>query len=191
MLDDEKYFSLWDATRILGYLSYGTGYRKIPREMKRRIPWEAFGETGPRARTLTTAVTLPGLKRLVANSKRAAAMNLAMELGMEVVHVPTPQAEVLRIVAAALKPIDFIEEYQVGDYILDAYLPGLNLVVEHDRLNDPRLDRNAEWWRQTLIEDRLGCSFVRFDPKRRDFNVGDIVNTILTIELPNRTQQSA
>ncbi|WP_371538428.1 hypothetical protein OG210_21995 [Streptomyces sp. NBC_00466] len=160
----------------------------MPKEMKRRVPWEVFGETGPRGRTLTTAVTLDGLKRMVGNSRRASSMNLAAELGMEMVYVPTPETEVLRILAAALKPLEFVEEHRVGEYTVDAYLPGINVVIERDR---SLLDRNAEWWRQTFIEDRLGCSFVRFDPKRRDFNVGDIVNQILTIELPERTEQSA
>jgi very-short-patch-repair endonuclease len=194
VLDDELHFSLWDAVRVLGYRSvagYGSGYRKIPKELKRRVSWEVFGEEGPRARTLTTAVTRDGLRRLVANSRRAAAVNLAIELNMEVVCVPTPEAEALRIIAAALKPLDFVEEYRVGDYTVDAYLPELNVVVEHDRLNDLSRDKTAEWWRRTLIEDRLGCAYVSFDTRRRDFNPGDVINTILTMDLPERTEQAA
>ncbi|MER6748082.1 hypothetical protein [Streptomyces fungicidicus] len=159
--------------------------------MKRRVPWEVFGETGPRARTLTTAVTLDGLKRLVANSRRAAAVNVAHELGLEVVCVPTPEAEVLRIVRAALKPVRVLEEHRVGDHVVDAYIPVLNLVVERDRLNDPGRDKTAEWWRRTLIEDRLGCSFIVYDPTRRDFNVGDLVNQIIHTDLPETAGQSA
>ncbi|PPS71978.1 MULTISPECIES: hypothetical protein [Streptomyces] len=193
-LDDELHYSLWDAIRVLGYGTigaYGKGYRKVPAEMKRRVPWEVFGETGPRARTLTTAVTLDGLKRLVANSRRAAAMNMAIELGMETVHVPTPEAEVLRIVIAALKPVTVHEEFRVGDHVVDAYIPALRLVVERDRLTDPSRDRNAEWWRRTLIEDRLGCSYIAFDPTKRDFNVGVLVNEILHTDLPEQAEQPA
>ncbi|MEU1454393.1 hypothetical protein [Streptomyces avermitilis] len=192
-LDDEQHYSLWDGVRVLGYRSiagYGSGYRKIPREMKKRVPWEVFGEEGPRARTLTTAVTLDGLKRLVANSSRAAAMNLALELGMETVHVPTAEAEALRIIGAALDPVEMVEEYKVGDYTVSAYLPSFNIVVEADRLQDHGRDREAEFWRRVIIEDRLNCAFVTFDPKRRDFNPGDIINKILTIELPKRAEQS-
>nr|WP_143668534.1 hypothetical protein [Streptomyces sp. Alain-F2R5] len=159
--------------------------------MKRRVPWEVFGEIGPRARTLTTALTLDGLKRLVANSKRAAAVNVAHELGLEVVCVPTPEAEVLRIVRAALKPIRIYEEFRVGDHIVDAYVPVLNLVVERDRLSDPGCDRNAEWWRRTLIEDRLGCTYIAFDSSARNFNVGALVNQILHTDLPETAGQSA
>ncbi|WP_326755123.1 endonuclease domain-containing protein [Streptomyces hirsutus] len=194
VLDDDAYYSLWDSIRVLGYGTigaYGKGHRKIPREMKKRLPWELFGETGPRARTMTTGVTKDGLRRLVANSKRAAAVSLAHELNMEVVCVPTPEAEALRIIAAALRPLDFIEEYRVGDYTVDAYLPELGVVVEHDRLNDSSRDKTAEWWRRTLIEDRLGCTYVSFDAKRRDFNPGDVINRILTMDLPERTEQSA
>ncbi|MGV9698961.1 hypothetical protein ACWDTR_24785 [Streptomyces sp. NPDC003470] len=194
MLDDEQLFSLWDAVRRLGYSStgaYAKGHRKVPREMKRRVQWALFGEEGPRARTMTTAVTLDGLRRLVANSQRAAALNLAIELNMETVHVATLAAEVLRVVIAALKPVRVYEEFRVGDHVVDAYVPVLNLVVERDRLNDPGRDKTAEWWRRTLIEDRLGCSFVTFDPTKRDFNVGDLVNAIILTDLPEQAEQSA
>ncbi|MET8114023.1 hypothetical protein [Streptomyces prasinus] len=194
MLDDEALYSLWDAVRVLGYRAlddaYKRGQGKVPKAMKRRVAWEIFGEEGPRARTMTTGVTKDGLRRLVASSKRAAAVNLAMELGMETVHVPTSEAEALRIIAAALKPLDFIEEYRVGDHVVDAYLPELGVVIEHDRLNDSSRDKTAEWWRRTLIEDRLGCAYVSFDAKRRDFNPGDVINRILTMDLPERTEQS-
>ncbi|MBQ0969194.1 hypothetical protein KBY91_15300 [Streptomyces sp. RK23] len=159
--------------------------------MKRRVQWALFGEEGPRARTLTTAVTLDGLRRLVANSQRAAALNLAIELGLETVHVATPAAEVLRIVIAALKPVRVYEEFRVGDHVVDAYVPVLNVVVERDRLSDPGCDRNAEWWRRTLIEDRIGCTYIAFDPTKRDFNVGDIVNQIIHTDLPKTAGQSA
>ncbi|MGW0136266.1 hypothetical protein [Streptomyces sp. NPDC003299] len=194
VLDDETLYSLWDAIRILGYRStgaYGAKYRQVPKEMKTRVPWALFGEEGPRARTMTTAVTLAGLRRLVANSRRSAAMNLAIELNMEVVCVPTPEAEVLRIVIAALKPVTVHEEFRVGDYTVAAYIPALNLVVERDRLNDPSRDRNAEWWRRVLIEDRLGCKYIAFDPTRRDFNVGALVNEILHTDLPEGAEQPA
>lgn len=108
VVDDEQLFSLWDAIRVLGYATvgaYGKGHRKVPAEMKTRVPWEVYGEEGPRGRTLTTAVTKDGLRRLVANSQRAAAVSLAQELGMEVVCVPTQESEVLRIVSAALGPL--------------------------------------------------------------------------------------
>ncbi|NEA52000.1 hypothetical protein G3I35_38465 [Streptomyces sp. SID10815] len=187
-------YSLWDSVRRLGYGTigaYSKGHRKVPKEMKQRVPWALFGETGPRAQTMTTAVTLDGLKRLVANSRRAAAMNLALELDMEVTHVPTSQSEALRIIAAALKPLDVIEEYKVGDYTVDAYLPELNVVIEHDRLGDPGCDQNAEWWRRTLVEDRLGCKFVVFDTRRRDFNPGDVINEVLRMDLPERQAEQA
>jgi hypothetical protein len=190
-LDDEKHYSLWDATRVLGYNSYAVAHRKIPRQARKRVPWAVFGEEGPRARTLTTAVNDIGLRHLVANSKRAAARDLAVELGMELCVVPTSESEVIRIVRAALSPIEVEEEFKIGDYVVSAYCPGLGVVVEYDRLSDSRFDREAEFWRRVIIEDKLNCAFVTFDPKRRDFNPGDVINQILTIELPKRAEQSA
>ncbi|MFD5711351.1 hypothetical protein ACFWHW_13290 [Streptomyces pharetrae] len=136
-------------------------------------------------------MTEVGLKYLVAHSKRAAARDLAAQLGMELVVVPTQESEVLRIVTAALKPIEVVEEFKVGNYVVDAYCPGLGVVIEYDRLSDSRFDPEAEFWRRVIIEDKLNCAFVVFDPKREDFNPGDVINQILTMELPKRAQQSA
>ena len=98
----------------------------------------------------------------MANSQRAAAVSLAHELGMEVVCVPTQESEVLRIVSAALGPVEFVEEYRVGSYTVAGYFPGFNVVVEADRMSDPQRDREAEFWRRILIEDKLNCAFVTF-----------------------------
>ncbi|MGV9228502.1 hypothetical protein [Streptomyces nigra] len=57
-------------------------------------------------------------------------------------------------------------------------------------MSDPQRDREAEFWRRVLIEEKLNCAFVTFDPKRRDFNPGDVINQILTIELPKQAEQS-
>jgi hypothetical protein len=194
VVDDETVYSLWDATRVLGYRSiaaYGTTFRQVPKEMKTRVPWSLFGEDEPRGRTMTTGVTEGGLKRMVANSKRAAAVNLAIELGLETVCVPTPEAEVIRIIAAALRPIEFVEEHRVGEYTISGFIPGLSIAIERDRLNDPQRDRQAEFWRRILIEDRLGCEFVVFDPEARDFNPGDLVNKILRMDLPEKRKAAS
>ncbi|MER5915830.1 hypothetical protein ABT124_36815 [Streptomyces sp. NPDC001982] len=74
---------------------------------------------------------------------------------------------------------------------MSAFLPALNVVVEIDRMSDHRLDREAEFWRRVSIEDKLGCCFVVFDPKARDFNPGDVINRILTMPLPKGADQSA
>ncbi|GAA5078760.1 hypothetical protein [Streptomyces similanensis] len=191
VVDDERLYSLWDAVRELGYSSYAVAHRKIPRQARRRVPWALLGEEGPRGRTVTTVVTEVGLKYLVRYSKRSGARDLAEQLGMDLVVVPTQESEVLRIVKAALSPVEVVEEYKIGDYVLDAYLPTFGLVVEYDRMSDPRFDREAEFWRRVIVEEKLKCTFVTYDPKRRDFNPGDIINTILTMPLPERQAEQA
>ncbi|MGW2060431.1 hypothetical protein ACWCO9_07040 [Streptomyces sp. NPDC001937] len=56
-------------------------------------------------------MTLGGLKFLVARSGKTAAWEMTAELGVELVYALLPQAETLRIIKAALAPVEFVEEY--------------------------------------------------------------------------------
>ncbi|MET8185700.1 hypothetical protein ABZV15_07870 [Streptomyces sp. NPDC005246] len=184
-LDGETVYSAWDACRILGHRQTEPSTR-IPDRLKRRVKWAVFGETGPRAEIRTTAITLGGLKFLVATSRKVTAWDLAVELGIELVYAPLPQAETLRVLKAALAPVEFVEEYTVGPFKVDAYLPTLNVVIECDEHGHETYDRSGEWWRQTFIADQLGCAFVRYNPTEAGFNIGNVINKILTMDLPAR-----
>ncbi|MET4646090.1 very-short-patch-repair endonuclease [Streptomyces atratus] len=189
-LDGETIYSAWDACRILGYRQSEPSAR-IPDRLKRRVKWAVFGETGSRAEIRTTAMTLGGLKFLVARSRKTTAWDLAAELGVELVYAPLPQAETLRIIKAALAPVEFVEEYTVGPFTVDAYLPGLNVVIECDEHGHETYRQSTEWWRQTYVQDQLKCVFVRFNPHEVGFNIGSVINEILTMPLPKKAEQSA
>ncbi|MFE4918982.1 hypothetical protein [Streptomyces sp. NPDC056661] len=182
-LDGETIYSAWDACRILGY-GQSEPSARIPDRLKRRVKWAVFGETGHRAEIRTTAMTLGGLKFLVARSRKSLAWDMAVELGIELVYAPLPQAETLRVLKAALAPVEFVEEFSVGPFSVDAYLPTLNIVIECDEHGHETYNKSTEWWRQTYITDQLGCAFVRFNPSVPSFNIGGIINKILTMDLP-------
>jgi very-short-patch-repair endonuclease len=183
-LDGETLYSLWDACKLLGHRFSAPVNRGTPIGSKKTVRWEIFGEVGPRAKTMTTALTLVGLKHVVATSRRAAAWDLAVELGIELVYAPLPEAETLRVIRAALDPVEFIEQYRVGAYVVDAYLPGLGFVIECDENGHESYDPVAEHWREDFIRDQLQCEFIRYNPSQAGFNIGSVINQLLTTPLP-------
>ena len=53
------------------------------------------------------------------------------------------------------------------------YVPEYKLAIEVDELGDCTRDLNAEIERQQRIEKELGCKFIRIDPSRENFDIGD------------------
>jgi very-short-patch-repair endonuclease len=78
----------------------------------------------------------------------------------------------------AFKDVLSIDEYAVGKYNVDLYFPSLNLVIECDQNNHNHYNRQTEKERENYIKDKLGCTFIRFNPDEPGFMVGDIIYQI-------------
>lgn len=66
------------------------------------------------------------------------------------------------------------------------YFPAHKIAVECDEMHHlcPK-NKEADEKRQKEIVDILGCTFVRFDPFDKDFDIFVIVNRIMSLMLRN------
>ncbi|MEJ8671843.1 DUF559 domain-containing protein [Streptomyces sp. MS1.AVA.1] len=88
--------------------------------------------------------------------------------------------ETLGVIIAAVRPLTARREFRVGPYLLDLYLPELSLAVECDEGGHSTYGVASEREREQFVMSALGCSFLRFNPDARSFNLGDVINSILT-----------
>jgi len=56
--------------------------------------------------------------------------------------------------------IEYIEQYQVGNYKIDLYIPKFNLAIEIDE-KEHKYKKNYDLIRQNYIENKIHCKFVR------------------------------
>ena len=123
-------------------------------------------------------VTRLGLKKVLANSKKPNAAQLSESLGLGMCIYTRVEASHIGNIRKAFKDILSIDEYAVGKYNVDLYFPSLNLVIECDQNNHNHYNRQTEKERENYIKDKLGCTFIRFNPDEPGFMVGDIIYQI-------------
>ena len=123
-------------------------------------------------------ITRLGLKKLLANSKKPNAAQLSESLGLEMCIYTKVEASHIGNIRKAFKDVLSIDEYAVGKYNVDLYFPSFNLVIECDQNNHNDYNKQTEKERENYIKDKLGCTFIRFNPDKPGFMIGDVIYKI-------------
>ena len=71
-----------------------------------------------------------------------------------------------------------IPQFTVDKYRIDLYLPEYNIAIECDENNHNCRDIYYEKDRENYIKHKLKCSFVRYDPHAKDFDIFKVIEKI-------------
>ena len=71
----------------------------------------------------------------------------------------------------------YVKEF---DYMIDFYLSKRKLAIEVDELGHFNRDQITENKRQKVLEEYLGCTFIRINPDEKDFSADDGLGKIQT-----------
>ena len=118
------------------------------------------------------------LKAIVPGMKIPLAKKRALLCLQEPLHKYT-EVEIHSRIRRALGRFSSIPQYQVGKYRLDLFFPCEKLAVECDENNHVGYDQAKEKERYDTITARLGCTWIRYDPYDRKFDIFDLINQIL------------
>ena len=73
-----------------------------------------------------------------------------------------------------------VKQYRVLNYKIDYYIPSLNIAIEYDENGHKNYTYEAHELRQKLIEEELGCMFIRvIDKNNDDYNIGLVIKQLL------------
>jgi len=127
----------------------------------------------------TNMLTEKGIKRLICSSRKPMSVLLARELGINVQHkyVPVETTFVINIKKTFLGE-EILEQYIVGDYILDLYFPKYNLAIEIDE-NAHKFKKNQDYIKEEYIRKKLDCKFLRIKEKDDIFISINLIYTTL------------
>lgn len=84
----------------------------------------------------------------------------------------------------ALTPfgIKGIKQYSVLGYRIDYYIENLNIAIEYDENGHDHYDYKSHELRQKLIEEKIGCRFIRVtDKESHEYNIGYVIKNILNL----------
>lgn len=127
----------------------------------------------------TNMLTEKGIKRLICSSRKPMSVLLARELGINVQHkyVPIETTFVINIKKTFLGE-EILEQYIVGDYIIDLYFPKYNLAIEIDE-NAHKFKKNQDYIKEEYIRKKLDCKFLRIKEKDDIFISINLIYTAL------------
>ena len=72
-----------------------------------------------------------------------------------------------------------IRQYSVLNYRIDLYIKDLNVAIECDENNHQTYDGKREHYRQSVITSALNCTWVRYNPYKPGFRLGQIIYQIM------------
>ncbi len=102
---------------------------------------------------------------------------------MVVAHIQRGEGELLQKLLRLLEGIDtVIPQYCIGNYRIDFYLPESNVAIEYDERHH-KINNGRDRDRQTYIENKVGCVFIRVT-EEDDFSY--VANRIMKIIIGNK-----
>lgn len=119
-----------------------------------------------------------GLFITLQNSRKPKAIEIAKKLNLNIILPIKEQQTLLIIINSIIDITPYILQYSIGNYLIDMYLPDLNIAIECDEFNHKNNNENLEIKRQTYIEESLNCKFIRYNPDDPKFNIGNVINQI-------------
>lgn len=157
-VDGEWWAVAKDIAEALGYSDTSQMTRTLSAKELRKYNWKKQAAEYTdffldyKYKAEVPIITETGIKSILARMRKPEAIKFADVLGLDVIPLVKEQ-EYSRIIKAAFKHLEVYEQYPVGNYRVDLYIPSLNLVVECDEyghehydLNTPSTYANAKRW---------------------------------------------
>lgn len=194
--DKEPWFCGKDVCDILRYSKYRDALAAhVEQDCKKELSkvvvqsnWtdlrEAHTETLSYNEGKAAYINKRGLESLLSKSKLAAEDGVVEDLiekfslNLNLVH-RTKEQEFIGAIRTVFAHKNHQTQFAIGRYRIDLYFIGLRIAVECDELGHRDRDPIEEEERQRFIEEQLGCTFFRFNPDCKDFNIYKTINQLL------------
>ena len=95
---------------------------------------------------------------------------------------PRTEVQVISVLVKAFHDCEPCTQFYCGGYRVDLYLAKYRIAIECDEAGHLGYCSERESLRESTIKSALGCSFVRFNPYAKDFNLGDVFAAIRKIK---------
>jgi hypothetical protein len=182
VLGDEPWFVASDVAKVLEYVKVDKMLQLVDEEDKQvinpqKLEVAKIAESFNSNSFKVSIINESGLKKILVRSTKSTAISLANDLGMHIVY-PRKRSEYIHVLVLAFEDLYPIPEFSVHGYKIDLYLSKVNIAIECDEYNHVNYSESNEIKREAIIKNALGCSFVRFNPDAKKFNIGSVIKQI-------------
>jgi len=122
-------------------------------------------------------ITYLQLQKFLSKSRKKSVHEFAKTIGIDV-HAKLfacIEVDTFLCICTAFKGEIFLDQYSVGVYFIDMYMPKYKLAIECDENHH---NKEADKTRESEIIRQLDCKFIRFKPHEKDFNIFMVINEI-------------
>ena len=126
-------------------------------------------------------LTYNGLLKILRRTRSSGVFDMAKELNIDMHSkiYSCIEADTLKCIVEAFKNETMIEQYKVDTYRIDLYFPHYNLAIECDEFHhNYSINKSSDAERQQYICDKINCTFIRYAPDDKNFNIFAVINDI-------------
>ena len=126
-------------------------------------------------------LTYVGLLKILTKSRKRRSVEFAKSIGIDTTFISFACVEASSIhqIITTFSGEIMIEQYKINNYIIDLYLPKYNLAIECDEKYHKNISKRIEdCQREIAVASLLHCSFIRYEPYEKDFNIFILLNRI-------------
>ena len=183
--DGSIWFCLKDITVFLGIKNNNQVASMLPSVHKDKA---LFKDALNRNQQNYNVISLEGLYILVSRTQSSKTLDLLNVLKLDkpkILKTIYHEQNYISIIIKAINGfIDYKTQFQISKYRIDLYIPSLKLAIECDEKSHlPYAIKDKQ--REDEIKKLLNCQFLRFNPDDPNFNIGNVINTVLKKYLKN------
>jgi very-short-patch-repair endonuclease len=171
--DKNKLYALPDICKILEIRNPCDAVRSMNKEFVFKIKVKRGCSTGSQT---VNFLNVDGLKYILSKTRSSKVSDLIkrLDLNMDIVF-PSFEASYIRILEASFDFCKIEKQYVIDVYKIDMYFVEYKLAIECDEeiIHRSKLEQDSK--RQQIIENLLGCKFIRFNPNEKYFNIGNVI----------------
>jgi very-short-patch-repair endonuclease len=183
--DNKVWFSGNDIAKIIGLSTLRTSIQGYDELHKKCFTKDTNG-----GKQCTIYLSTNGLKRLLVKSRKPEACEFAKTLGLDINHIKYTCIELdfLKAVKETFNGEIIKNQFPVGLYRLDIYMPRYKLAIECDESQHKRQKEKDDEREKKIKEIMKDITFLRFHPEDKNFNIYNMLNAIYKHIISYRTK---
>lgn len=172
--DGVRWFSVKDIGSCLKHSNMRSLISRYPEVDKKKVRRSTRG--GPQQ---VVYISEAAVKRLCIYSRKLVPDELAVYLNIAVHETKynSVEGDTIAKIMSTFCGEEMVPQYAVNNYRIDLYFPKYQIAVECDEEHHKRYKAKDEE-REAYIKQKLGCTFVRYEPHDENFQMEAVCNRI-------------
>jgi very-short-patch-repair endonuclease len=136
-------------------------------------------------------LTEKGLCKIFMTCRKSNVINIASDFGINILRKTfcCIETDILNHIIEVFQDEEMIEQYSVLKYRIDLYFPKYKLAIECDENHHNGIQQtNEDKLREEEIIKELNCTFIRFKPYDKKFNIFSVIRDIYSFIKKNQFQ---